>query len=502
MSWLILWIALVQGLAVSASLFALSSAAGRWLRLEPWQALFAGLCALGVAGFIQFWATFVGIGLTVPVQIVFGAIGVALLAFAVLRGRSGDIELIAPCVLVFGASVVLTCWSFVGAKPEDLADPLRFITTRWTSPISSDNEIPWVFAEQLRQAQITTPFYGNWLSSDRPPLETGLYLLLNQGDGGRLWYQGCGVALQLTSLAAVWAVARAAGADRRWALLTALAVLLTPFAITNGSYVWPKLLAAAYVCGAFALHMFSDRTRPLVTGAIAGLAAALAMLAHGSSAFALVGIAIIAVIARNIGSVRYIAAGVVCAVALYAPWVAYQRYYDPPGDRLLKWHLAGVIEPTDRPFLRTLSDSYGTLNVASWTGGRIRNIAGIAGVPNPNEMPATTMPGMLPKIRDYVFGIIGAGMGLFGLALYGSPALLAPKQTRMLSGAAIATLLVWALLMFSPGQTMTKNGSYFPQLALIIAVMMLLSSTPLGRRIGIGILVVQALFVGGLYGLG
>ena len=27
--------------------------------------------------------------------------------------------------LVFGASVVLTCWTFAGAKPEDVVDPLR-----------------------------------------------------------------------------------------------------------------------------------------------------------------------------------------------------------------------------------------------------------------------------------------------------------------------------------------------------------------------------------------
>ena len=37
-------------------------------------------------------------------------------------------------------------------------------------------------------------------------------------------------------------------------------------------------------------------------------------------------------------------AGGLLALVLYAPWLAYQRLYDPPGDRLLKWHLAGVTE--------------------------------------------------------------------------------------------------------------------------------------------------------------
>ena len=37
---------------------------------------------------------------------------------------------------------------------------------------------------------------------------------------------------------------------------------------------------------------------------------------------------------------------------------AYQRYDDPPGDRLIKWHLAGVSEIDDRGSLETIVDSY------------------------------------------------------------------------------------------------------------------------------------------------
>jgi len=36
-------------------------------------------------------------------------------------------------------------------------------------------------------------------------------------------------------------------------------------------------------------------------------------------------------------------------VVFYLPWSAYQKYVDPPGNRLLKIHLAGVIPVIREP---------------------------------------------------------------------------------------------------------------------------------------------------------
>src|SRR6185436_18513402 len=69
--------------------------------------------------------------------------------------------------------------------------------------------------------------------------------------------------------------------------------------------------------------------------------AALAWLSHGGAAFSLIALApwIVARMFRGERGGWLAAASVFLLLAV--PWFAYQRFYDPPGDRLLKWHLAG-----------------------------------------------------------------------------------------------------------------------------------------------------------------
>lgn len=45
-------------------------------------------------------------------------------------------------------------------------------------------------------------------------------------------------------------------------------------------------------------------------------------------------------------------------LALLTPWSAYQRFADPPGDRLLKWQLGGSLEIDERGALGTIIDGY------------------------------------------------------------------------------------------------------------------------------------------------
>lgn len=491
-------IAVVQALAVSVCLFALSSGARRWLQLEPWRALIAGLVLLGGAGVVMFAATFADVTLALPFRLLFGAIVLALIGWSIIERSAGDRELITPCALVFAASVIVLYWAFQDGAPDRFEHPLRHMMFRWRdAPLASDNEIPWLFAQELRQAQITSPMMGDWLSSDRPPLQTGLYLLLNLGGEHRLWYQACATALQMTALAMVWSIARAMGADRKAAFVVACAALATPVIITNAAYVWPKLLGTAFVCATFALHFYGAKDHPWRNGVLAGAAAALAMLAHGTSAFPLLGIAIAALALWRIGSWRYVLAGAVTAAALFAPWMAYQRLYDPPGDRLLKWHLAGAVRVNERPLAEVISGAYDRLTWESWADARARNIGRIVGADVDDDEPSPALS--RPVIWEAASSSVAIGMGLFALALWAAPAMLFAKAARAPTAAAIASLLIWSLLIFAPGQTLAKHGSFFPQLALVISAGALLWSTPRRRIVGAALVLVQAVLVGALY---
>jgi hypothetical protein len=57
--------------------------------------------------------------------------------------------------------------------------------------------------------------------------------------------------------------------------------------------------------------------------------------------------------------VRRLALVGVTALLLLLPWALYQAFYDPPGNRLIKMHLAGVERADDeRSSLQAIRDAY------------------------------------------------------------------------------------------------------------------------------------------------
>ena len=70
---------------------------------------------------------------------------------------------------------------------------------------------------------------------------------------------------------------------------------------------------------------------------------------------------------------RTIAWGTAAAALLYLPWAWYQKRYDPPGDLLLKAHIAGIVDQT-RSFGQLLRSAYGRLSFGEWVYNKLENI--------------------------------------------------------------------------------------------------------------------------------
>ena len=134
------------------------------------------------------------------------------------------------------------------------------------------------------------------------------------------------------------------------------AALASDIAILYGFYVWPKLIAAAFLLAALALVISPPLGRSGAAiwrvGALLGALLALGMLAHGASIYGIIPLVLIAAY-RGIPSWRWIGAAAAVGVVMMGSWSAYQNYDDPPGNRLIKWHLAGVTEIDDRGSLET-----------------------------------------------------------------------------------------------------------------------------------------------------
>src|SRR5262249_10315496 len=140
-------------------------------------------------------------------------------------------------------------------------------------------------------------------------------------------------------------------------------------------------------------------------------------------------------------------------VLLLLPWWAYQRYDDPPGDRLIKWHLAGVIPLDDRPISRTLIESYAALTPAQLLKNKSDNLRALVGRPfiPPQYLPTNSVDAWRNDAYYNVLkclGILNAGWLVLAVSRHNRP-----PRVRAILALALLGLAVWCLLMFGPGTT-------------------------------------------------
>jgi hypothetical protein len=343
---------------------------------------------------------------------------------------------------------------------------------------------------------------GDWNGGDRPPLQTGLELALGPvvalaqllGGGAVVGFGGVlpdGAAFaadllaQLLWLPAGYALLRMLAFSPRSTVLALSVAALVPTVMINTLFTWPKLLSAALVLSALAFLLAMRRAAPRTIWpfVLAVAAAALAVLAHGAAAFTvpvlvLLGLHALRTHRRTLlsASVPVVVAGAV-GLALYLPWMLYQRLVDPPGDRLLKWHLAGWIPVTPDSFPTVLLDQYRSTPLTELLTNRVENVVTLLGIDQLHRLQG-------PRV-DLVrfFRVEDWTSTLFALGLPAVVALVAMllwslRHRRSLDGTARLRLLVlagfglclivWVLAMFLPNATFVAQGSHAWMLALVL----------------------------------
>ncbi|MDQ3726506.1 MAG: hypothetical protein M3335_11570, partial [Actinomycetota bacterium] len=334
-----------------------------------------GLATTGALAMLAFWTYYLDqtAGQTFSFFVLFGSI---LLVAASLRGADLDRDLLR------GLATPLALWAlgsaflvFLGFLHGGTDYPVETAAGRFYGPLPSDNDLPRFFSEWFYvNGSAGSPFYPpDWLASDRPPLQIG-YVLEQRPFAffePALHYQVLGVILQQLWIVGLWAllVAFRLGALTRG--LIVLTVLLSDLALVNGFYVWPKLLPAAMLLAAAALvltPLWEELRGKLWAAGLVGLLLGLAMMGHGSSVFGVIPLALVAAW-RGLPGWRWIGVAALVGFVVMAPWSAYQKYDQPPGNRLLKWSLAGVPEIDERGTMETLLDSYREAGL----GGAIHN---------------------------------------------------------------------------------------------------------------------------------
>jgi hypothetical protein len=406
---------LVAGLAAHMLLIGLPGIAAALLATrngvrEVPLILGAALLGSGATAFLAFWAYYAD-SLVGRAWDFFLAGGSALLIVWLWRERRLDPavlrQLWTPLALwALGACFVV----FLGFLHGGTGDPVPMSALRFSGQLPSDNDIPRYFAEwfSTHGHENPPPLYPpDWLMSDRPPLQVG-YVLAQRGffnTPAGLHYEILCAIVQALWIVGMWAVLVAARLRARTRALAMFAAIVSDVAILHGFFVWPKLIAAAFLLAALAVVISPawERGRAdLRVAALVGALLALAMLSHGSSVFGVIPLAILALY-RGVPSWRWIGVAAVAGAILMVPWSAYQHYANPPGNRLLKYQLGGDTERDSKGTLEAIVDGY---EEAGWDGA-LEN----------KEDNFGEMIG-LPRVEDeYEIAIDGLDEGKPGIAL-------------------------------------------------------------------------------------
>lgn len=341
-----------------------------------WLSLIA-LAQIGVSGYLAFWLWFAVPALGWTFSLLLPIASLIFLAVTLRRidppGRRLLFSLLVPIALTGVSTLVVLSAGFLYGGFDH---PLQTASIRFSDPLPLDNHIPYDFAKALEK-HVYKPRFGDWLSSDRPPLQTGIYLSELCYLRGPKAYEVLSALLESLWIYALYILLVAFQVPSKVIPLVLATSLFSGFVFLNTLFVWPKLLAAAYLL-AFGAVFLSPKllngNHRLLKAAIGGILLALALLSHGGSIFSALGVACALPLLqfRVAFSTRTIAAMLAC-FSLYLPWMLYQKLYDLPGDCLMKWYLAGMIPPNKLSSERAIAGAYRDAPAAQIAANKLSN---------------------------------------------------------------------------------------------------------------------------------
>jgi hypothetical protein len=281
-----------------------------------------------------------------------------------------------------------------------------FSPLRW----SSDNQLPTLFAEAMFDG---TPrdqiMWGDWLAADRPPLLSGLMLLVRAPLIGPFAaavnsefvgpsYMIAGIVLLTSWVPPVWRFGARVNPHGGGYLVVIAA--MSPFFLFNSVYIWPKLLGATYaLLVLLSLASLVPGRRDQGGVILAGLCAALSILCHASNALIFPALALVFATSIVRQGVVTLALGGLAAVVTLIPWQLWQSFVQPHGNALIRYALTLDFGMRDRtkPILPEIIATYRTLGLQGWIASKIDGVMVIGGsmrAPVPLHEAATYGPGV------------------------------------------------------------------------------------------------------------
>jgi len=444
----------------------------------------ASVALVAAAAYGVFWIFFVSAvaGRAVVWAILLGAFGIFALGQRP-QGPEAQRDSATPLFLAVAVGMAYFGILFLHGSERPMYE---VAARRFCDKLAVDSQLPEMFAEHLIRGEDPRRLAsGWWFSSERPPLQCACDLVLAypiaaSGTDFDTAAQAAGIWLQLSWVLAAWGWLRTLSASAGAAVLVIGSLAATGFFAVNTVYVWPKLLAAAMVVAGFSL-IFLVPADELETGrfAAAGGLVALGLLSHASVAFSLFGLLPLALMRFRRHRLHSWSAAAAVFAALVLPWTAYQRWYDPPGNYLVKWYMGGARIRDDRGVSETIISAYRSAPLAALVHARITNIQSMFKGPWSEWSPVNGTDLAELRNSEYFSVFVALGWWNLGFVALGFLFIGRWRNRTALSGSSpllesalwcLSTLAAWVLLLFLPESAVIQQGSYACMLMLFLSL--------------------------------
>jgi hypothetical protein len=460
-------------------------AAGLWAG-RRWNLDFVGvittsLCTSGVSSYLVFWAFFANVllGKNLSLALCVGSFAFVLWRIKdpreLMRQIPGLKETVACLSLMLLAAVLYTSLGLLYVTDDPLADQAQVRYNPGFRP--PDNVLPFILAERLYEGRSPKPpLLEIWTGSDRPPLQTGATLLLftaarNLGSLYTLYQLGC-IFLQCLAIAGVWALVRAAGLSNRFLVPILGLVIFSEVMSFHSFYVWPKLLAAAYMMlGMVPVFRGKWTMRDAI---LSSVCLSLGILAHTGVLFTLIPFALLALILRRLPDWKQLGAGLALTLVLLTPWRLYQTIYDPPGDHLLKFNLTDLHDNAQYrvPFGSLLRESYARLTPASYLDTKWKDVKTIFGGEEFTGLGTRDAGSLLIGLELGAFEHVFFSLGFLNLGFFCRLLIKTRSSAVKFADTCLiltaASMLFWIFVLYKPGATIIHQWSLAGMLILYV----------------------------------
>jgi len=367
-------------------------------------------------------------------------------------------------------------WTLLGvAGPDRMIEipAARFLSHK----LPGDNVIPYTVGHYILDESWGEVLFDHdnlegWQVSDRPPLQTGFYLAERPlirllGVPSSVGYQLLGMILQLVWIPAFWLLARCfirgPGSGRLLFLVAGSGLV-----VANMGYVWPKLLSAGYVL--LAITILLRRSAHPGRLVLASVSFALALLSHGGALFTAPAFGLAFLRGWHRRFFIGMGLGLGTAVVMLGPWMSFQKLVQPPGNNLVKWHLAGDHEPDDSSLGDAMREAYGAVTWQYALEQRWANLRMLAGFHHEHTPEFSSFNAWHDSMRRMQWFLIvpSAGALWLGLLGYGWRREAKSRSARGSPPLGAWHLLLWSLLswlfwvalVFEGGEAFVHHGGY------------------------------------------